>query len=207
MNKKAGILLVIILITILSALILSAIFFDFGSEDLWKLLKLNNSQQQGQTGQTPNQTLQDNLTQQPLQNQTELPLRNTTSLSWCNLSKKEIISSDIFGEGTGLKLYLGTERIVIGNTSKTKPIMCEACHSITSYRDTKRVIDEWVNIDESCYKYLSSKTYLFTNKTNISSDEIDLIFSNKTLIKEKWYVDGTLCLVTNGFLKAGSTKC
>ncbi len=215
------------ILIVLSLLVLSAIFFKFGSDDVKNFLQEKASeggerkesarqqeQQQAQEQAGENGT---NITRSPPVQQSNessntsssLPSQSI-SLSWCKKGETEQVQSDIYGEGLGTKVLLRQENVSLGKNTSIVNVTCESCHYRTTYEDTGRIIDEWSNkqklpsdsFDASlkeCYLFIASKTFLYSNRTDDNGTiTIALAFSNKTYLKESWHdSQGKLCLYIN----------
>lgn len=213
MPKKEAIL--IVLLVILSLLVITSIYFGFGTE---KFTNLFEKKQQEQKEQQEVQEIK-NATEEPeqmVEEMNETAEEEETSVDaslWCNAGDTVEVTSDLFVEGSATKTFVGVEGITLGVNITSTLIICEACHTTLTYSITGRKVDEWTNTDkllllglevdkEGCSKYVSSKTFLGTNESLESNDTAYLIFSNKTLVKEKWRdEEGRTCLVTNNILK------
>ncbi len=209
MNKRGIVNVIIVILVILSVIVLSAMFLGI-KKDIEEGFLGNDTEQGQETTQQQESGEQGNLTvnltevneSEAQENITEI-IQIPISTEWCNKTKKETVTSDIFGEGSGDKIYLGVSKTILGNIT-SNPIICEACHTITEYKDTERTINEWKSEYDDCYKIIASKSYLFTNVTytiNATAPDYDLFFSNKTYTEERWYIDNVQCFVVNGILR------
>lgn len=211
----------------LSLLVLSAIFLNFGSDDVKSFIQEKAleraerkeralQEQQQETGEqeqaggdgtniTSPSTQQSNESSNTSSSVPSQPI----SFSWCKEGKTTEVQSDIYGEGLGTKVVLGQENASIGKNTSLLNITCEACHYKTTYEDTGRIINEWGNKEklslenkpetEECYLFIASKTFLYSNRTDDNGTiTIALAFSNRTYIKESWHdSQGKLCLYIN----------
>ena len=219
-------IILLIILSVLTFSIIGAFYLGINIKNSFE----NQAEQAQQQEQLENLTQEvsqenvtaDNLTQQTTETEEENEQELVANSSlWCKSGSTVYVTSDIFGEGGTTKTTIGVETLILGANITNETFVCEACHSSLFYELTDRQVDEWTNAEqlrtlgrnietEECGKIISSKTYLYTNTTaSGNTTDVELIFSNKTLIKEFWHdEEGRLCLIINSILKAArGAKC